>query len=89
MSEKPSDWDDLGPFVAIGNEDLGPELHAGDQVHCPHCNGAHEVQPAKNTETGKSTESLLWVRCGDEMYVVGVGGKFWPGGGFSVGRRGA
>jgi hypothetical protein len=53
------------PFVAIGNDELGGALLAGDLIDCERCGQKHEV-------VASTPPMLLFVRCGDKSYLVGI-----------------
>lgn len=50
-----------------------PELHGGDVVACPHCGGRHPV--ARGMYGAAATDTLLYHRCGDDLYLAGVCGR--------------
>jgi hypothetical protein len=62
-------------FVAIGNEELGVPIKAGDLLTCPGC---REFHPIKESISEKGSTSLQYVACmSGSSYIVGVNGKLW------------
>lgn len=64
------------PFIAMGNEELGDDV--GDKVICPNCGKLHDVEFGVDTKTGKKSEILGFVSCGDTQYLVAINGKKVP-----------
>ena len=63
-------------MFGIGNDQLAmlPTIRKGDTVHCPHCNGAHELKAGTNQETGEESD-LLFYNCGETAYLASMRGK--------------
>jgi hypothetical protein len=53
------------PFLAVGNDELGETINAGDMLACERCGQTHEV-------TASNPAILLFTRCGDNTYLVGI-----------------
>lgn len=58
------------PYIGFGNDTLAglPDLKAGDTITCPRCNEKHVVE-------GSKPPMLLFVRCGEDSFMVGLNGK--------------
>jgi len=64
-------------MVAVGLDELGLSLNKGDMVECPAgCGEKHSVALSKDSE-GVESNLLMFVRCGDKYYAVGIDGKEW------------
>ena len=64
------------PYVGFSNSTLEklPVLKVGDSITCPVCKQTHKVSGGKD-EHGKEEDLLLFYKCGDKSYLVGVRGK--------------
>lgn len=62
-------------FISIGNDQLGEELAPGQEILCRNCNQTHPIQYARDAVTGQESDALLYVKCGDKAFLVGVDGK--------------
>ena len=63
------------PFLAVGNDELGPELvSGGDTLTCPHCGEQHEIKDNYGVDRhGRPTNfALQSYRCGDKVYLAGI-----------------
>ena len=62
-------------YVAIGNDELGAPLKSGESMPCPKgCGESHVILGGKDKH-GNETDMILAYRCGDKVYLCGVGGR--------------
>jgi len=67
------------PFVAIGNEELGPPVPDGSHIKCKRCGLPHRINYGTN-EKGEETRIMGFIRCeskeyGDKSYLVTIDGR--------------
>lgn len=67
---------EFGPFIAIGNDELGGEV--GDAATCPHCRELHPLE--YGTTGGRENRQLGFVKCpgSQQAYLVSLGGRAVP-----------
>lgn len=63
------------PFVAFGNNELAEKPPVGKTVQCKNCGKRHKVKYGTDTKTGKVSDLLGFVSCGDKDFLVAVAGK--------------
>jgi len=63
------------PFISVGNNELkdNKKLKKGNLIDCPHCLKKHKVELGK-TSDGVETDSLMFYKCGKNLYLCGVDG---------------
>jgi hypothetical protein len=69
------------PFIAIGNNELGPPLL--DTIKCPICGTDHVIENsgpstvlhADGTESVGESGTLQFYRCGEGVYLAGIEGR--------------
>jgi len=66
------------PFIAFGNDELKKMPDLGEEIVCPYCGEKHKVEYGKkvlSNNTRIEDKTLAYVRCGNEIYLVGINGK--------------
>ena len=63
------------PYFAVGNNELAGQPKVGKTAKCPHCGKYHRVKYGRDAETGKPSETLGFVSCGEETYLVAIKGR--------------
>lgn len=70
-------------YIAVGADELGERL--GRTIRCTRCGGTHAVEysgpstihhPDGTTSVGPAG-TLQFYRCGDGLFLAGVGGRAW------------
>ena len=73
--------DDLEPFVAVGNDELGPLIPPDAIVKCRHNRrhtAGHEVEYGR-TSDGQVSRTLAFYQCGKRSFLCGLAGRLMPG----------
>lgn len=63
--------------IAIGNDELQdkPDAKAGMLVVCKICGKKHRLKQARDMQTKRLTNMLMFVTCGKQSYLKAVAGK--------------
>ena len=62
------------PYIAIGNDELGPDLEP--TIRCPLCNQNHPVEcSSSDPRNDGSSISLQFYKCGERMFLAGINGQ--------------
>ena len=73
--------DDLGPFVTVGNDELGPPIPPNAIVKCRHDRrhtAGHEVEYGR-TSDGRVSRVIAFYQCGEQAFVCGLAERLLPG----------
>lgn len=58
------------PFIAVGNDELGPDL--GAYINC-NCGARHEVHcSSSHPDNATASVTLQFYKCGDKTYLCGI-----------------
>jgi len=62
------------PFITIVNGELDNNKDIEETHHCKRCGEDHIVEYGTDSN-GKEVKLLAFVKCGDVVYLAGMGGK--------------